>query len=207
MTRKFKVIGLALVAVLAMSAVVASSASATEFTAASYPVALSGSQPEGALHEFEVGSGNVKCTTATFTGTGSAATTTQTITPHYTGCTAFGLSATVTLNGCDYLFHSQASGLNGTVDIVCSGSNEIKIDTAGGLCDTHVKPQTGLGGITFANNGNHIDVTAKVTTIHAVVTGKFLCPVTTSTKTYTDSKYTGTVTLKGDNGATKIDVG
>lgn len=203
--RNLKVMGLALVAMLAMSAVVASAASATNFTAASYPVALSGSQPGGAPHTFAVGGGSVECETAVFTGTGAAASETQTITPNYGGagaCEAFGfLGATVTLNGCDYLFN-----VAGTVNLVCPSGKDVTIADELNLCVVHIGPQTGINGISYKNNGNHVDVTAASTNIKATVTkNSIFCPVAGGN--YTNASYSGTVTLKGDNGATKIDVG
>lgn len=184
-----------------------SNASATEFTAASYPASLEAEQPAGAQHEFEIGSGNTRCTTAAFTGTLSGATTSITITPHFTGCTTFGLLSTVTMNGCDYRFNLPAAGNNGTTDIVCPSGNEIVVDTSGGLCDTHYKAQSGLPGIAYQNNGKHVDLIMKLTSIHAVVTGKFLCPIATTTKTFADAKYTGMLTVKASGGSIGFDVG
>jgi hypothetical protein len=204
MRSKIKLAAAVILGLLALGAVNSPAASATDFTAASYPAALHGTS--GSTHAFEVGTGVIQCQ-ATFAGTMNAASTTQTMTPTYTSCQCYGLNCTVTMNGCDYALHSQASGTNGTLSILCPAGNEILIDTAGNLCNTHIKPQTGLGGLSYANNGNHIDVTTKITTMHMVVTGTFLCPVATSTKTFSDGKYTGSVTLQGNAGGTKIDVG
>jgi hypothetical protein len=207
MNRKFKAVGLALVAVFAMSAMIASPASATEFTAAKYTTTFHGEQPAGQKHVFEVNGANVECNTATFSGQIAGPTTNLTVTPNYGGaggCTAFGLNATVTVpSTCDFVFHTEASGLNGTVDVECTGA-PITIDTALNTCNTHVASQTGLKGVSYKNNGEHVDVDAKVTGITATVTGTFLCPVVQKTETYKNASYTGTVTVKGNN---KIDVG
>lgn len=203
MNRKLKILGHVLVAVMALSAVAASAASAANFTAASYPVSLHGEQPAEPKHVFYVGDGEVECETVTFTGTSTSASETQTITPYYGGtgaCEAFGfVGATVQVNGCDYLFN-----VTGTVNLVCPTGREIKISDNLGICTVHVKPQTGINGISYANNGNHLDVTAASTNIHAVITGAF-CPATV--KTHTNAAYSGKVTLKGNGGVVKIDKG
>lgn len=210
MKRKARQIGLALVGCLALAGVGAQGAQATEFTAGSYPVPLHGTQPAGSPHIFEVGNGSTQCSTATFSGTLTGPTTVMTITPNYggaNGCESFGLKSTLTMNGCDFVFRTGSSGNSGTLDIECSAGQTITKDTAGNLCNTHIGTQTGLPGVTYANNGNHIDVVMNVTTIHAVVTGTIFCPVASSTTTYTNAKYTGAFTLKGNGGLVKIDVG
>src|SRR3954453_13126535 len=93
MNRKIKALGLALMASLALTAVLASAASAAgTFTSSSTHTILSGTQTTA--HEFSAGSGfgKIKCSTATFAGTSSATSEThQTITPTYEGCTdSFG---------------------------------------------------------------------------------------------------------------------
>ncbi|HEV2791648.1 MAG TPA: hypothetical protein VGV69_10155, partial [Solirubrobacterales bacterium] len=66
MTRKFKTLGLVLAAVFAMSAVMASAASATEFTAASYPVTYSGTQEPTEPHVFTADGYETTCKDASF---------------------------------------------------------------------------------------------------------------------------------------------
>src|SRR4051794_17703431 len=113
MIRNFKVMGLAMVAALALTAVAASAASAaTTFHAEKAPVTVSGSQVT--THVFTTDPGTVTCTTATFSGTQSTTTTsTQTITPNYSGCTLktiFGniaVSVDFATSGCDYLFNAS----------------------------------------------------------------------------------------------------
>jgi hypothetical protein len=201
MIRKFKVLGLALVAVFAMSAVVASAASATNFTAASYPVTISGSQTT--QHVFTAAGGETKCSTASFSGSATGASETQTITPTYEGCTSFGISSTVTMNGCDYLFHAAASGSNtGTVDLVCPTNKEVTIDV-GSVCVIHIPPFTNKGSITYTNNAGDIDVSANETGITAKITRtSFFCPV--AEQTVTNATYTGNTTMQGSS---NIDVG
>jgi hypothetical protein len=208
MIRNAKVLGLALVAVLAMAAVVASSASAAEFTAASYPVTLSGTQ--STAHKFTVGGSTVTCTTATFSGSASGPSPTQTMTPVYTGCTAFGfIGATVTGfphtgGNCDYDFSA-----NGETALTCA-SGDVTID-AGPCTATVTAPKnTNLKSNTFTNNtpaAGQVTVDTNVTNVHAEITkSEFGCPVAKGT--YANSTYTGTTVVKGENGgkAVSIDV-
>ncbi len=203
MTRKFKTLGLSLIAVFALGAVMASSAFAADATITStngvYPVNLHGEQT--GQHKFTVGGNSVECETATFSGTLTKASSEVTVTPFYGNpgtCKAFGISgASVTTGNCDYTFKSvggeESGATKATVDIACS-SGEMTIDTPLSVCTIHVKAQNGLGHVSFANNGKHVDVTADVKGIHAQVTG-FFCP--TSAGTYNNATYTGSVTLKG----------
>src|SRR5712672_2585136 len=100
-----KMLGVAMVAALALSAAV-SAASAAEFRGATSPVTVTGSQ--STTHKFTVEGSTVTCTTATFSSEATAVpTSTVLITPVYKTCTAFGIAgATVSMNGCQYKFHS-----------------------------------------------------------------------------------------------------
>jgi hypothetical protein len=161
MIRNLKFLGLALVAVLAMSAVMAGAASADEFKSEKAPVTLTGTQG-ATLDTFSTHAGNVKCTTATYKGTQSTtSTTTIQVAPTYSGCTFVGLNSTITTNGCEYLFHVPATAgvTTGTVDIVCPGTNEITVTAPNpalgkAKCIVHVPPQTGLGVVTYSNLGS-----------------------------------------------------
>lgn len=208
MTRKFKAIGLSLVAMFAMSAVIASSASATEFTASEYPAAYSGSQVE--KHKFTADGFVTECEVAKFSGTATAASTTTTVTPEYSGCKTAGIVSTVTLNGCDYLFHLPASGTSATVDLVCPAGQEITLDVGAELskpiCQVHIPPFTGKSKVDLTNSAPGVLATANVTGFKASLTDTqaFLCPFN-GTTTSEATSYTGTVKLTS-SGKT-IDVG
>jgi hypothetical protein len=198
MIRNSKLLGLALVAFLAITAVIASSASAAEFTASDYPATISGTQ--SAAHRFEVGGGTVTCNTATFSGTQSGASVNQTIDPTYTGCTAFGfINSTVTGfkntgGSCDYSFNA-----NGVNTLVCP-SGDVKIDAGPCSVTLEASKNTALKSNTYTNNtpsAGRITAHTAVTNIHAVVTSGFGCPV--AGKTYIDAKYTGSTVLSGKN--------
>jgi len=155
MIRNIKKLGLAMVAVLAMSALVASAAQAGKVDVPS-TATLHGSQVEGS-HTFTLTDNSnltTKCTTATCTAVGTVADGAETIEihPEYSGCTAFGIaSTTITTTGCNYLFHigANTSGtFDGTVDVNC-GSGSIVISNA--LCEVKVDTQSGLYGGKLTN--------------------------------------------------------
>jgi hypothetical protein len=181
--------------VLATAAVVAASASAAQFTAAKYPVTITGNQ--STAHKFTIGGSSVTCTTTTFTGTASGPSATQTMTPTYSGCTAFGfINAQVTINGCDMLVDAS-----GHLKLVCPADKDIEIH--GGPCTTTIHPANNgtLKTNTFTNNtpaAGQITLDTAVNNLHATVTSGFGCPVAGGT--YANATYTGTTVLKGTSG-------
>jgi hypothetical protein len=105
MTRNLKVLGLTLIVAFAMSAVVASSASALHFTSEAETTELKGEQTETLKFTFLGGTLPTECTTATFSGIISASTVTQaTVAPVYKGCAVLGEVVPWDMNSCDYLF-------------------------------------------------------------------------------------------------------
>jgi hypothetical protein len=152
MTRKLKALGLALVAVFAMSAIASASASAEVlFHSESTTTFLTGEQI--ATNTLDVEGGNVKCSTVKFTASTSSKTVNNiTVTPTYSGCTAFGLVAVVDMESCDYLLTSA----DDIIHVVCPGSNRIKVTVTpppeGSLtCTVEVGPQT--LSTTYTNEG------------------------------------------------------
>ena len=179
MIRNLKSLGLALVAVLAMSAVVASAAQAVpSFTASAYPATGTGSNKAGS-ETFTTEAGTVQCDSH-FEGTLTEASSTLTITPKYSECTAFGfLNATVETEGCTYVFHAteqvSAGVYNSHVDVVCPEGKSIKIVAA--TCKAEVKSQNGLTTAKSTNSGSSVTVQPNVTNIAMTVTQDgFGCP-------------------------------
>lgn len=184
MIRKLKVIGLAFVAVLAMSAVAApASQAAPEFTCSPYPCTATGSSAKGA-EEFTTEAGTVKCNSHFLVekvGGGDLTGPSQkvTVTPTYTNCEAFGfLSATVNVEECDYVFTAtEKLGPDHYVhhvDIVCPTGQSIKITA--GTCKAEVKGQTGVTDVTTLNTkeGVTVEPTAEVALV--VTQDGFGCP-------------------------------
>jgi hypothetical protein len=200
MIRKFKVLGLAMFAVLAVSAVSVSAAQATEFTASGYPTSFTAASEVG-NDDFKTEAGSVECK-GHFTGSSSGPSETMTVNAEYTGCRAFGfLSASVNMNGCDYVFHT-----NGEVDLECSGSNKIVITAS--TCEVQIGTQTGLKSVALANGAGDITAKANVGGIAYTVTKDgFGCPFGgTGAKTGATYTQNNAVTVASTSGTT-IDIG
>ncbi|HEX2097323.1 MAG TPA: hypothetical protein VHF50_08150 [Solirubrobacterales bacterium] len=154
MTRYLKVLGLALVAALAMSVTAASSASATNFKFHSEGTStvLTGSQ-HAQNDVFTTDGGTVSCSNATYSGTQSGATVESVeVTPTYSGCTAFGfINVPIHVNGCKYKFGTSTTNYQGAVHVVC-GSKPIEITAPG--CTVTVGTQTPDGNATYTNVGS-----------------------------------------------------
>jgi hypothetical protein len=180
MSRNLKVLGLALVAVFALSAMVASAASASVFTSTSGATVTAN---QIGSHKFTVTGQTVTCTTAHFTGTASAASfETIEIYPTYENCTAspFNTSATVTgfatgpgKEGCKYVLNA-----NGSAALSCTTGKDVTVNA--GPCVVHVPAQTFATGVSYTNgtSGGVGDVTAKfeIKNIKSTHTDGFLCP-------------------------------
>jgi hypothetical protein len=166
MIRNLKALGLAFVAVFAMSAIAASAAQAVEFHAESAPAIIEGVQEAGHPSEFETSAGTISCSGATFTGT-SATTTTPTLNINfsYTGCTFLNvLNVPVEPRGCHYVFHAS-----GTVDVAGTNCAAEPIRFSALTCVVTVPPQENLEKVTFTNQGTgserDVTVTPEVTGI------------------------------------------
>jgi hypothetical protein len=194
MTRKFKALGLALFAVLAMSALSASAASAGEFHSEAAHTILSGSQLGEDI--FTVTAGTVKCKEATYSGTQSSATaTTVTVKPTYTECTAFTfVNTTIDTNGCEYEF----SGDDNKVNIVnCTSALTVTAFN----CYVTVGNQKGLESVTYTNEGKTTsrDVKVKVGINNVTYTQESKSFPGCSNGTMNNGSYTGEATVRGFN--------
>jgi hypothetical protein len=180
MIRNLKALGLALVAMFAMSAVVAAAAQATasNFKADSTTenaIFKASEDPGNPTQDFLTDFGDFKCQTVSAEGTAAKTTASVTATNvkyagHFEGgeeCEALSqaFGAEVKFNGCDYVFHagtSTGTGTSaGTADIECPEEAVIEVAVAGGLCTVTVPEQTGLGPITYHNvavEGSNNDV-------------------------------------------------
>ena len=170
MIRNLKVLGLAPVAVLAMSAMVASAASASAFTATKGATITA--KDTGKI-KFTVTGQEVTCEEATFTGTAPEASFTSiTVSAVYNSCKTAITNATVTGFGageCDFVLYA-----NGTADLACAAGKDVTVDAA--TCVVHIPGQTGLGTLTYTNNGGTVNIHINVTKITGTHTDGFLCP-------------------------------
>ena len=165
MIRNFKALGLALMAIFALSAMTASVASANpKFTSATgvYPQHLVAEDTVGSEDEFTVSSFALTCSGETFTATLSAASNAVSFTPNYVNCKTKGSTfnnVTVTHNGCNFEFTAtttvSATESRGPVHIKCPKPLEIhhfsdeKHTTSS--CTNTVVTQTATGEASYTN--------------------------------------------------------
>jgi hypothetical protein len=199
MNRKLKTLSLTLVAALALTAVLASAASA-QFTSSSHHTILSGSQTTS--HVFTAGSGfgGISCATASFSGTSaSTADHIQAVSPTYSNCKdSFSRTVHITKNTLVYTFQSgvTAGETKGNVDL--HGEIVLTVTTGGTHCTITIKAQTNKNGINYKNLGGSsgVEVTTNTNNVHSSVTGGFFACGTSAT-TPTSGTYTGTTVMKG----------
>lgn len=160
MRRYLRSFGGALVAVLAVSAMAASAAQAVpQFTAEAYPATIDGQQV-GAFVLKDSG-GEFSCSEGTYTGALEKASSTLTLNAQYASCAWSGLSATIFMNGCSYVFHLKEKTGNdtykGPFDISCPAGKVIEVNAYTSkshtvlVCRVTIGSQTGLGPAVFVN--------------------------------------------------------
>jgi len=130
---KIRHLGLALLAVLAIGALMASAASASEFHVESAPDTLFGEQEEENVLTSDFGA--LSCTEMNFAGEQSGSTTTSEfeLEPSSSGCVQAGIATKVDWNGCKYQFTS-----NQIMHIKCPVGKLIEVTTTG--CTTTWPP-------------------------------------------------------------------
>jgi hypothetical protein len=225
MSRRLRVVGL-MAAVLALTALFASSAQAGVFSVSKAPWKVKGVQATGTItgtelskHEFSTKAGVVKCNTATFEGEGAETETGEvTLTPAYSGCTISGLGATVTVSGCKYLFtakNTTNAEIKDTVTIethVCPTGGSIVVKVVGSTCEVTVGqqtlPETAIEGHnnTFkptAEKPEYMDITATIDAekLKYTIANGSKCPNAPASGTYEDGTYKGVATISATNAA------
>jgi len=180
MTSKFKALGLALIAVLAISAAIAQASQAAAHFGAEgekYATAVTGKQIEGTItgekltaHQFTTSAGTVKCTTATFAGSLTKKGKELTLAPTYSGCTLAGLGATVNMNTCDYLFTAEETVSPGLTDaitvnlhVICPTGKVIEVKSTVNSCVVTISGAA-VANAAGAKNQNLVGITAENTT-------------------------------------------
>lgn len=198
MIRNLKVLGLATVAILAMSVVVASSASAHYlFTSEITPTDFTAEQT--GKHKFTTGGQSVECSVATASGTQIGTSFSEiTVTPTYSGCTYAGKTTHVTMNGCAYTFtgSTTADGKHGIVHVECPVGKVIEVHitdfpSVGQTCTLTIAAQTPSQGYTATQQGADIEIHATASGIKITPHGSGNCLVLIS------GVYTGTSTVRG----------
>ena len=219
MIRNLKILGLALVAMLAFGAMVASAASAS-FHAEQKEVQLTVTPGSLQTQKFQYVSGGitVECNSltveSTFVGTEhdegppTAWTGTDiTAIPHYGNCEPIlGNAVTVDTNSCYYTFTLAAGSTSGTAHIKCNTANDGFTITIGSLCTIKVGPQE-VGPISYSNVGSgttrEVTIHPTVTGIQGSRTGSILCGAASSTS----GTYKGDLTVTGEKPGTETHVG
>lgn len=167
--RNLKILGLALVAMLAMSAAGASVASADDLTSEVFGgINMNATNEPASPDLLVITAGNASCKEVAYDiGTVTVPTTTVTAAPTYPtltkaggqNCTSGGFPTTIDTNGCHYLFHvTGGTSTVGDVTLQCPVGQEITMTMAAAgtiKCTIHFPPQTLTGDpITYANIGS-----------------------------------------------------
>ena len=214
---KLTKIAIALVVVLAMSAVVASGASAKKLISnAATNVSLSG-EDTGKTHKFTVDGQNVTCEKAVFnTGTIALPASTVTANAVYTNCTAFGFAATVNMGNCHYRINTPTKlaedNYTASVDVICnatanSANNVINVNTNvfGSECSVSIGAQANKNHILIKNETANVpkDLSLNITVAETITATKNkdngLCPLS-GTGTVNNASYNGVLTIKDTGG-------
>jgi len=199
-----------LAAVLALSAVMASAASALgTFTAGKYPTTWTAVSALG-NDTFTVDGVPVNCQ-AHSEGTLHGPSSHLLVTVNYTNCKLGALGASVATSSCQYTFETPAKvkvdHYTAPVQMACvaGGSITIKAPAATGeTCHIAVTPQTPVGGVTIVDNTPAGDVTvqANIAGIHVhIIKDSFGCPLAgTGTRTNAAYSQKEPVTYDSTNG-------
>jgi hypothetical protein len=134
--------------------------------------------------------------------------------PVYIECTAFGLNATITTTGCDYLIKAgtpTGSGWHFTTDIVCNAGSVIKIVTA--TCEVTIGGQTGLVTSELVNSGGSFNLEMDLVLQTDIEAFKYIfvkdgigCPLT-GTGSFSTGDYEGETTVKAHDSSSGFPTG
>jgi len=203
MLRNLKTLGLTVVAAMALGSVATSTASAApQFHFESEHTIITGTQTEAVALAFDTG--QLKCGVVNFAGTSQVLTTTTiTLNPTFDNCKlihgAEETAATVTLNGCSFLFHLGANTehLTGTMGIECP---DFPIEIHAPECTITVPQQGNLGTVTFTNEGAE---TTRSVVLDLGLGGldyvEHGAGCASETETTNNGTLTGKITITGEN--------
>lgn len=189
-------------------------AQAASFAVEKYPATVTGKQfgvtktGEGTILGFEAGL-MTECGTAGFTTELSGASSTLTAESSVIGCNAFGVTAEVQNNGCEYVLHAGSGSedaFTGTMDIVCPGGNAIVI--TGSTCEIQIGSQEGLGSVSYENATSafpkpevvaNFEISGGGGFTYTKVKDGFLCPLS-GTGVKTGGVFAGALKISGQSG-------
>lgn len=223
MIRNLKALGLAAMAVLALSALASASALAANGRLTSTGnVTLTGTEIAGKVNALTAFGITVKCPGSTYLGHKLGTTTgfltsgseNATITPKYKEpCESNVGPTTIDLKGCDYVIHlGETTGVadtySATYDIICTAPNDITVTNwfseaehkeGKEACTLHVSEQSGLkGGTVVDNTDGTLTLNGPVKGINVVETKDNLHPLLCPAKEGA-SELDLSVLVKGDN--------
>ena len=166
MIRNLKSLGLALVAVFAMSALTASAASAAEeFHTTVEPAIWKAEQEAAAPVKFNIWGGAIECKTTTFKTTVKTKTTAfLNFTPTFKECTYGTRETKIATNGCTYNFTgATTASKDGPIHIECPVGKEIEmtIEKLVPSCTIFIGTQSTSNGVNYTNLAT--DITGKMT--------------------------------------------
>lgn len=201
MIRNLKVLGLAFGAMLAITAVTASAASAGEFhhTGGAEKARTMASNAGEGPHVFTAGLiGSISCNHATFTGTAFLPSTSPSVEvlPSYSGCTFLNVSnVVVNMTGCTYDFFVEgaAPSFKSKVVVTCPTGKKIHFSASG--CTVEVGPQT-VNSVDYTNILANETVTVNSTVTGITYTGSLGCPGATGT--HSDGTYSGAAVARAE---------
>jgi hypothetical protein len=197
---KIRALALALMALAASGAMMASAAQAGQFTAESYPATLTGTQLSG--HEFSFFNYSVRCTSASFDGSLAAGSETLTIGAAYEECeSGEGDPVTVKMTGCDYVFRAGNSlGVNevdGTMGIKCPAGAGVDFENAVTGCDVKIQAQGTLSTLVYTNRPEAKDFDVDINVANFKYDQDAQC--FGGVAMFFNGAYTGQVTMTGDH--------
>ncbi|MDQ3725411.1 MAG: hypothetical protein M3335_05935 [Actinomycetota bacterium] len=199
MSRQLRLLGLALLAIVATSAVGASGAQAGFFTPAAFPATITGAAIGS--HELTTNIGTMECA-PTFHSKVMEVSSEMTVAPTYgTSCSIAGKEVHVSNNGCDFLMHAGNTlgedAVAGSMDIVCPQGNAIDFEiTSNPVCHLTVPGQAGLNALTYTNQtGAAKDVKVDFSLGEIVYGLDNGCP---GPGIYANGSYGGVSTLKAE---------
>ena len=191
-----KIFGMTVMALLAVSAVGVSGASAALLLFLASTTGLLLGHLVGGPHQFVTEEGTVECEVANAHGTvSSTATEIQAAIVTYEKCKVSGLGVSATITPAEYLFNA-----NGTATL----DNLVKVNAGSGLCIINIEPQGPLSTIGYDNIAGppmEILVLANVTGI-SYEASSVLCP---KKGKFNGGTYKGTELVNLDGGEILID--
>ncbi|HET9678158.1 MAG TPA: hypothetical protein VFP21_11720 [Solirubrobacterales bacterium] len=198
MSRPLRLLGAALLAVVATGAVGATGAQAGTFTAGAYPATITS---ENIIPvQFTTQLGAMICE-PTLHGELGAASETLTVTPNYGAtCRIGGKGVHVKNNGCDFLLHAGAtkegSEVEGSMDIVCPEGKKLDFEiTSMPVCHLTVPGQGEIGTTRYTSTVQK-DIVAHFELAFVFYELDNGCSIVGS---FLDGSYEATTTLKADS--------